>query len=514
MQVDDAANPGAAGGLSAGGAIDAKAITLRVFKRQVRLLPLVGLIYFAVSGGPYGLETSISTAGPGMAMVLILVIPVLFSIPSALMAAELGSAIPLEGGYYYWVKLALGPFLGYLEGMSSWLDSFLDTALYPVLFVDYLATWFPEIRRGHDALFKAFGGNVSIDPHWLLALAFMVPLAWMNARGSRLVGDTTLTLMVILLAPFVILTGIGLYHLATTPGLHPLTPFLLPRTGAFSAFGAGLGIVIWNYIGFDDMSTALDEVDEPQRTYPRALALSIPIIVLSYVLPLLASLGSGLHRHDPGAWVDGDFANVGGILGGQWLKIWIIVGAVFSQIGLFSSELLSGSRVPAVLAADGYLPKSLAATSPRFGTPVRAIVVSCAIFAIFCSLNFQTLIDSDVMLNMFGLMFEFVALLVLRKRFPSMRRPFKVPGGWLGPILIFVSPLLLAIWLVQATIAQEIGAFYIGVVLIAIAGLSYWPAKWWIKRDQPDAFIDNETIDFGPEVDTQAVLNGRSVAPA
>ncbi len=148
-----------------------------MLRRQVRLVPLVGLIYFSVSGGPYGLENSISGAGPGMAMLLIIVIPIIFAVPCALMNAELGSGIPLEGGYYYWVKVAMGSFAAFVEGMSSWFTSFLDTALYPVLFVDYLANWFPGLARGKHAVFTAFNGGFSIDAHWVVAIAFMIPLA-------------------------------------------------------------------------------------------------------------------------------------------------------------------------------------------------------------------------------------------------------------------------------------------------------------------------------------------------
>ena len=137
----------------------ATAITLKVLRKQITLIPLIGLIYFSVSGGPYGLENAIGSSGPGMAMLLIIVIPVIFAVPCALMNAELGSAIPVEGGYYYWVKAAMGSFAGFVEGMSSWLTSFLDTALYPVLFVDYLATWFPQVARGQHAVVTLFGGT-------------------------------------------------------------------------------------------------------------------------------------------------------------------------------------------------------------------------------------------------------------------------------------------------------------------------------------------------------------------
>jgi amino acid transporter len=488
---------------------DGPALTLGVLRRQITLIPLVGLIYFSVSGGPYGLENAVGSSGPGMAMLLIVVIPLVFAIPCALMNAELGSSIPLEGGYYYWVKAAMGPFAGFVEGMSSWLTSFLDTALYPVLFVDYLATWFPGVARGQHVLCSAFGGNISIDLHWLLAIAFMLPLILLNIRGAKVVGDTSAVLTGVIIAPFVILTALGVWRLLTVSGVDPLHPAVLAGQSKVSAFNAGLAVVIWNYVGFDSISTAGDEIDRPKRTYPLALAISVPLIMMSYLLPLLAALASGLHHRDPSQWTDGDFALVGQLLGGSWLKVLVIVGAGVANVGLFSSLLLSGSRVPAVLAADRYLPKGLAATHRRFGTPVNAILVSCAVFAVFCAMNFVTLLDADIVLGLGGLLLEVAALLVLRKRFPDMVRPFRIPGGWPVVLLVVALPTAVAVGVLWGTYTSEPSALWLGVGGFVLSALLYVPCRWWWKRSHPDAAVDVAAVDFGPGVDAAALLERR-----
>ena len=172
--------------------------------RTIRLLPLVALIFFSSSGGPYGIESVLSSSGVGMSLVLLISIPLLLSLPMSLMNAELGSALPLEGGFYSWVKIACGPFLGFMEATFSWLASWLDTALYPVIFVDYLSIWFPSVARGKNVWFSFFGGNFSIDLHWLVAIAVMIPIAYMNIRGVQIVGRTLVASMVILFAPLII----------------------------------------------------------------------------------------------------------------------------------------------------------------------------------------------------------------------------------------------------------------------------------------------------------------------
>jgi amino acid transporter len=429
-------------------------------------------------------------------------------VPCSLMNAELGSALPLEGGYYAWVKIGLGKFWGFMEGMISWVSSWLDTALYPVIFVDYLATWFPELRRGNHAVFTLWDGMFSLDAHWLVAIAFMVPLAYLNARGSRLVGDTSVGLLVVMLLPFVVLVLLGFYHWFTTPGVAPLQPFTADGLSPRQAAGAGLAIMIWNYIGFDSVSTAGGEIDNPRRTYPLALLISVPLIMITYLLPVLAALASELHPGDVSAWTDGDFAAAGALLGGPWLQSAIVISAMIAQIGLFSSLLLSGSRVPAVLAADHYLPVALARINPRTGTPITSIVVSCLIFSVFVALDFVTLIDADVILLLLAIVLEFAALIALRYRFPQMSRPFKVPFGWFGAIGVAVVPTLMVAWLLKATRVTEPGAFWIGVGLVALSAVLYPVLARWAKRGRPDAEFDVTEIDFGPGIDAEAVVRG------
>jgi len=485
--------------------------SLRVIRRQLRTWPLIALIYFSVSGGPYGLETAVSSSGPGMTMVLLVAVPILFSVPCALMNAELGSALPLEGGYYAWVKIGLGAFWGFMEGMISWVTSWLDTALYPVLFVDYLATWFPPLQRGNDVVFSMWDGAFSLDLHWLVAVAFMIPLGYLNARGAKVVGDTSLGFLVVILAPFVLLIGFGLYHWITTAGVNPLHPFVAPGLSPRQAAGAGLAIVIWNYIGFDAVSTVGGEIENPKRTYPIALLVSLPLIMLTYILPMLFALTSGIHDGDTSLWDNGDFAIAGGALGGPWLQGAVVIGALVSQIGLFSSLLLSGSRIPAVLAADHYLPSSLARISPRTGTPVTSIVVSCIIFAFFIALDFQSLLDADITLNMVALVLEFAALIVLRRTFPKMVRPYKVPGGMVGAVAVAVVPTALALWLTKSTRVTEPVSFWISVIMVTGCAIFYPVARRWVKRGRPDGELDPAGVDFGPGIDAESVIRGEWV---
>src|SRR5262245_7634576 len=151
--------------------------------------------------------------GPGLALLLLVVTPLLWSLPVSLAMAELASAMPDEGGYVTWTTRAFGPFWGFQVGWWSWLDSFVDVAVYPALFVEYARFWYPSMT--------------SLE-RWGLALTFIVVLTALNLVGVRPTGRAAVVLAALALAPVAALAVVGLTTLATAPGLasSPWRPFL------------------------------------------------------------------------------------------------------------------------------------------------------------------------------------------------------------------------------------------------------------------------------------------------
>ncbi len=160
----------------------------------MRLLPLIGATYFMVAGGPYGLEDIIGQAGYGRAILLLMVIPLVWSLPTSLMVGELASALPEEGGYYCWVRRALGGFWGFQEAWLSLAASIFDMAIYPVIFVAYLSRLAPGITAG----WRGMGWELGV---------ILVCVLW-NLRGAKSVGEGSVGMLVVLLAPFVVLVAV------------------------------------------------------------------------------------------------------------------------------------------------------------------------------------------------------------------------------------------------------------------------------------------------------------------
>jgi amino acid transporter len=424
--------------------------------RGLGILQLVAATYFMVSGGPYGLEELVSAVGYRAAILSLIAIPIVWSLPTALVVGELASALPEEGGYYVWVRRAIGPFWGFQEAWLSLAASIFDMAIYPTLFTLYLGRLWPAAQQGLAPI--------------ALGAAMMGACAIWNIGGSRNVGRASVAMTVVLLTPFIVMTVAALTHRALPVPSRRLEPS--------SSHGVltGLLIGLWNYMGWDNASTIAQEVDRPQRTYPRTMAIAVGLVTMSYIVPVGAAAFAGIDRArwQTGAWVD-----IAAALGGSWLGWAVVLGGTLCGVGMFDALLMSYSRLPAALAADGYLPRVLAVRHPRSGAPWMAIVVCCIVYTCCLGLGFQRLVELDVLLYGASLVLEFVALVVLRVREPSLPRPFRVPGGLLGSIAIGVAPVvLLAIALVKGAYEQgAASALALGGALVALG-----PVLYFIRR--------------------------------
>jgi amino acid transporter len=422
--------------------------------RKLRLLPLVAVTYFIVSGGPYGLEDVVGGAGYLWALVLIAVVPLVWSLPTALMVGELAGALPEEGGFYVWVRRALNPFWGFQEAWLSLAASVFDMAVYPALSVSYLAQVSPSLTAGHRGAL------------WSLAIV-AVCVAW-NLRGAASVGGISTLLWAALLTPFVTMVVIAIGRAL----MHPAALHL----GSPSNLRNAVLVLMWNTMGWDNASTVAREVENPQRNYIRAMLLAVAAVTLTYLIPVAAVAMGGIPATN---FVTGSWAEVGAELGGRWLGIAIIAGGAITGIAIFNALTLSYARVPAAMAADGLLPRVLAKHTSR-GVPWVAVLACGTAWALCSGMSFERLIELDILLYGLSLVLEFAALIALRVREPEMRRPFRIPGGLGIAAMLSAMPTALVLWALYAAREERLSfaghsapVLAVGAGVIAVGCLLY-----------------------------------------
>ncbi|MDQ2835380.1 MAG: APC family permease [Acidobacteriota bacterium] len=422
--------------------------------QKMRLLPLIAATYFMVSGGPYGLEDIIGKAGYGWALLLLLALPIVWSFPTSLMVGELAAALPAEGGYYFWVRRALGSFWGFQEAWLSLAASVFDMAIYPVIFVLYLGRIEPAWTAGHRGTL------------WALAVVVLCTL-W-NLRGAKAVGEGSLGMFFVLLSPFIVLTAVGLWrglaHAHSVLSLHSTVP-------AHDMAGA-ISVALWNYMGWDNASTVAEEVDDPQRNYPRAMLVSTALVAFTYVLPLAAVALAGIpaDRFSTGAWSDAARELVG-----PWLALCVVLGGTLNGFGMFNALMMSYTRVPCAMAEEGLLPSAFAAKT-NTGVPWVSVLVCSAAWALALGLSFERLISIDLVLYGAALLLEFVALVVLRLREPHLPRPFRIAGGMWGAVGVGVGPAILigfALWAARHESVAGLPALAFAAIVAAAGPVVY-----------------------------------------
>jgi amino acid transporter len=432
-------------------------------KRGLGTIGLAFALYSMVAGGPYGLEELIEGAGTKLALVVLLVTPVVWSLPTALLVGELGAALPEEGGFYAWVRRGLGPFWGFEEAWLSLVASVFDMAIYPALFTAYVARLWPAAGEPHLRL--------------LLAVGVVAVAAAMNLRGARSVGSASVVLGLAVIAPFVVLTALLVWRGNADGFVPPVDVAGGGETAEHIGLVGALLVSMWNAMGWDNASTIAAEVERPERAYPRGVALALLLVTVTYLVPV----GAMAWAHVPtgsfstGAWVD-----LGRAVGGPALAVAIVVGGMVCGYGMQSALSLSYSRIPLALAEDGFLPPIFGRTAASTGAPVMAIVACALAWTLSLGLDFQRLVALDILLYGSSLALEFVALVALRRREPGLPRPVRVPGGMTGAVLLGVLPMaLLAIAAVRNAHETLLGvnALGFGAGLAALGVPMYFLTK-------------------------------------
>jgi amino acid transporter len=424
---------------------------------KITLIPLVATTYLMVSGGPYGIEELIAKCGYLTTVLVLVITPTVWSLPTALMVGELSAAIPEEGGYYAWARRALGPFWGFQEAWLALANSIVDMALYPTLFVLYLGRVWPAVSNGH----------VSLAIGWGIILA----CAAVNILGIRVVGFVSLALTATLLLPIAVLSVFAL-----TTGPQAVSG---ATQSASTDILGGILIAMWSYSGWEEASTIASEVDRPQRNYPIVMLGVLVLAVSVYTLPVLAIARAGIPAT---RWANGSWIDVGKSLGGPLLASAVLLAGLVSSFAICNALVLSYSRLPVALADNGYLPPAMRRRGEKSGAPWVSILVCSLAWGAMLPMGFDRLIAIDVMLYGLCLSVQFISLVVLRVKEPDLPRPFRVPGGKWGVSVAGVAPVLLLLTALYHECIQpdrKFQAVVIGGGLLALGPVLYLVASWY-----------------------------------
>ena len=352
-------------------------------KSKISALGIAFMLFCLVSAGAFGIEEIIPSAGPGLTLIILIVLPFVWARPISRLVAEANAILPREGGIYAWAKETFGEFWGFQAGWWTSMDTYISSGLVEV---ERISSFFSVL------IILVFG----------MAVVF------------------------------------GLVNWQT----NPFDPILANPEAPMSCLVDSLSIGIWMYCGYECIAAMSGEYEDSSRNVAKGFRIALPLIALSYVLPTLACLAA----YPAGSWtqwgIDGGFSSdvlgygtiFSTVLGHSGVVLFLVI-AIMSQCTIYNTYLASGSRSFWVLSEDNLFPRFIrkvdrAGRSPYIG--VLTIAVSSLIFSQF---DFTTIIEMNIIFILARYMFLGFIVLKLRKMYPVQDRPadmFVIGGGKVG----------------------------------------------------------------------------------
>ena len=388
---------------------------------DLKLSTAIFMIYSLVAAGAYGIEDMIPSTGPGLTLVILMVLPFIWALPQALVASELGSAIPVEGGYYKWVQRGCGEFWAFQSGWWRTVSCYIDNTVYVILAGGYFSKVVP----------------MTDTQQYFFKVAIILVFTYINLRGLKDVGIVTTIISLLVLAAFAAVTVIGFTHWTN----NPFVPFIPENQSLLVSIGGGLSVAMWMYAGYESMSTLGGEVKN-KLVIPKAVLFAMPLIALTYILPTMAGLGSVGQWQNWGS--EGvSYADVASLAGSGMGVVFAIV-ALIANCAIFNTYIASTSRGFFAMADDNLAPKALVKCSKKYGVPYISVLALSVFAIIFCRFGFGVVVTIDVMLLMSSYILVWIAGIMLRIKEPGLERPFRIPLGTKGIIVFFAPGLLIA----------------------------------------------------------------------
>ncbi|MFA5637491.1 MAG: APC family permease [Anaerovoracaceae bacterium] len=387
---------------------------------NIGLISVVGMFYAICCAGAYGIEEMIPEAGPGVTILLLLILPLIWALPYSNICAELGSARPVEGGSIMWVKEALGEFWFAIMVFTNVIWALVCNSVYVVLSVNYLGN-IVELTDAQAYIIKL-----------LMVLIFFI----INVVGLKEVSvvSTVLSILIILVFAFVAIVGFANWNFS------PIEPFMSEEyDGLLGAIGAGIAIGVWMYSGFDEISLMAGEIRDARKVIPKALMIVVPLISLTYLLPTIGGLAT------VGNW-ESWTTEPGGVgyatvltqnLSPVFGIIFMIV-AILGQLSIFNVCIATGGRCILILSDQNFGPKFLARLTRKKGTPYVGLVIVAIVTALLIPFDFTFLVLVEVFFMVTVVALTTIAAMILKRRIPKEEVPFQTPGGKVGHTIMAV----------------------------------------------------------------------------
>jgi amino acid transporter len=397
----------------------------------------------------------------------------LLTLAGALSYAELAAAIPEAGGEYAYLREAYGPLWGFLYSWTQmWVAKSGSIATLATGFFVYLANFFPPLEKVFYSLpapLGPHGGPLDLRYGQIFAIALIMTLGFLNSRGVKLGGNVQVAATAVKVALIVSIVAAGLTlgrpHAAAAVPVAALT---------FSGFVAALVAALWAYDGWNNVAMVASEVRDPQRNLPRALIWGTAAVIAIYLLAntayfhVLSAAEVGRSERVAAVMMQRIFGAPGAGA--------VSIAAMISIFAALNGSILSGARVPYAAARDGYFFAAIGRVSAERGAPAVSILSLCAWSALLTlSGRYDDLFNLVIFASWILYGMTAAAVLVLRRKQPDLRRPYRTAGYPFVPVIFILAACVLLVS--TAWERPRESAMGIGLIVLGLPFYSYWKKR-------------------------------------
>lgn len=399
--------------------------------KKIGVLGLVVLAFFFIDGSMYGSEFMLQLGPPAYVFLVLILSVFLYMIPAAVISIDLSIAFPVDGGYVQWIDEAFQdyPWIGVQNMYWSWVNAILTAAIFPIMAGHYIT--------------KVVGND--LDPAIYAEMLILLLLALRMFSFSEL-SFLNILMAISSLIPMFLFVGFTIPHIqpatwTESTGIYNCSYNLSGGSNDDDYYIEGDGglckmpidwssllcYAMWLWAGFFNLGVLAGEVEEPRRTFPRALVILVPAIFFQSAFPLALSLSidTNLSHYQPG-----NFTTIAEKVTGKWLEYIILVGATITQFGLINGQGLVADEslqsfalkhVPRFFSVRSHSPSKM--TRWFFNTDFRIAPVfaffDVAILAILVWVDYDLIITASMLVFNLTVMLLLASHLILKKRYPE-----------------------------------------------------------------------------------------------
>lgn len=434
------------------------------FKQEIGVFGGVSIIGGIMVGSGIFYLGSYVLMRTGMSLGLALlcwIIGGIISLLGGLCFAELGASRPVAGGMVVYLNEAYHPIVGFLFGFSSWLLSGAGS-------IAAVAVALPTALR---SFFDLSDNIIKV-----IAIILIVGLTAYNYFGVKRASILQNISMVAKLIPIGIIMIGALIFGKQTPNLS-----LMPQDGSVVSFGSIIGMIafatvatLWAYEGWTNLNTVAEEMKNPKKNLPLSLVISIGGILVLYTLFNYSIYRVLPHNEIVTMINDGNYylgtevaKRIFGTIGGTI----VLLGMIISMFGSLNGMVLTFPRTYYAMAKEGHFFKSYGKLHPKYKVPSTALIFQCVISVVLVlSRNLDQLTSLVVFSGMLFNVLVVGAVIIYRKKYPTLERPYKIIGY---PVTVIITILIFAGLMINTFIEDPVTAL-LGFVVPAIGCIVYY----------------------------------------